>query len=431
MVRHSPLTHSAKPVPLVDSAKPNGDQRRSLALRCAYFDAGVCRSCSLLDIAYDAQLAAKQARARELIDGFGRIEWRAPVASEPGGFRTKAKLVIGGTWDAPTLGILDGEQHGVDLEGCPIVAPAIREVLPAFSAFITTARLVPYDIPARRGELKYLIITTNSRGELMVRFVLRSTESVARIRKHLPALQAQLPQLRVATVNLLPEHKAVLEGDEERALTDESALELPFDGVTLNLLPRSFVQTNHGIAAQLYATGAAWAAELAPSSAWDLYCGVGGFALHLARALASRWSSSERPTSRWSSSERSERIETPSFRVTGVEISEDAVASAAMAAASARIDATFIAADATQWAQQQESAPDLVVVNPPRRGIGPELAAWLESSGVAHVLYSSCNAESLARDLAEMPSLRPVRAQVFDMFPHTAHFETLVLLRRG
>jgi 23S rRNA (uracil747-C5)-methyltransferase len=102
-----------------------------------------------------------------------------------------------------------------------------------------------------------------------------------------------------------------------------------------------------------------------------------------------------------------------------------------MAAASARIDATFIAADATQWAQQQESAPDLVVVNPPRRGIGPELAAWLESSGVAHVLYSSCNAESLARDLAEMPSLRPVRAQVFDMFPHTAHFETLVLLRRG
>jgi len=393
-----------KDLPLVDSPQASRD-RVSVAIPCGYFDAGVCRSCSLLDVAYDEQLAVKQMRVRELLDGYGEIDWLPPVASEIAGFRTKAKLVIGGTADAPTLGILDAQQHGVDLEGCPIVAPAIRGVLPELAAFITTARLVPYDIPARRGELKYLIVTANARGELMLRLVLRSTESVPRIRKHLPALRAALPQLRVATVNLLPEHKAVLEGDEELALTDESALELPFDGLELRLLPRSFVQTNNGIAARLYATGAAWAAELAPSSVWDLYCGVGGFALHVARALRAP-------------------------RVTGVELSEDAVASAAMAAESAALDAVFIAGDATQWAQQQEAAPDLVVVNPPRRGIGPELAGWLEKSAVRHVLYSSCNAESLARDLAAMPSLRPARGQLFDMFPHTTHFETLVLLER-
>ncbi|WP_344790906.1 methyltransferase domain-containing protein [Gryllotalpicola daejeonensis] len=412
---------------VVDSPRANGDHRVSIALPCGYFDAGICRSCSLLDVAYADQLAAKQARARELIDPFAAphrqsIDWLAPAASEVGGFRTKAKLVIGGTTDAPTLGILDTDQHGVDLEGCPIVAPSIRGVLPSLAAFITTARLVPYDIPARRGELKYLIVTANARGELMLRFVLRSTESIARIRKHLPTLRAELPQLRVVTVNLLPEHKAVLEGEEEVALTDENALELPFDDVTLRLLPRSFVQTNNDIAARLYATGAAWAAEFEPDTVWDLYCGVGGFALHLARALAPRWSSSSR---------EAERIETPSQRVTGVELSEDAVASAAMAAASLDLDAIFIAADATQWARQRESAPGLVVVNPPRRGIGPDLAAWLESSGVNHVLYSSCNAESLARDLAAMPTLTPVRAQVFDMFPHTSHFETLVLLERA
>ncbi|AYG05245.1 23S rRNA (uracil(747)-C(5))-methyltransferase [Gryllotalpicola protaetiae] len=390
---------------------------------CAYFDAGTCRSCSLLDVAYGDQLAGKQARARELIDAFAgpdrrSIDWLAPVASETAGFRTKAKLVIGGTADAPTLGILDGEQHGVDLEGCPIVAEPIRSVLPTLAAFITMARLVPYDIPARRGELKYLIVTTNARGELMLRFVLRSTESIGRIRKHLPALRARLTQLRVVTVNLLPEHKAVLEGEDELWLTDERALELPFDDLTLSLLPRSFVQTNESIAARLYATGAAWAAELAPASAWDLYCGVGGFALHLAAARRSL-----------RSSEAASR--NGPFRVTGVELSEDAVASATMAAASANLDAAFIAADATQWALAQASAPDLVVVNPPRRGLGPELAGWLEASGVRHVLYSSCNAESLARDLAAMPSLRPTRAQVFDMFPHTAHFETLVLLERA
>jgi len=381
---------------------------RSVALPCGYFDAGVCRSCSLLDVPYDDQLSGKEARVRELIDGFGKIEWLPATASAVGGFRTKAKLVIGGTTDAPTLGILDGQQHGVDLRGCPIVAPAIRDVLPRLAAFIGTARLVPYDIPARRGELKYLIITTNARGDLMLRFVLRSTESVARIRKHLPALRLQLPQLRVATVNLLPEHKAVLEGEEELALSDEHALELPFDGLMLQLLPRSFVQTNEGVAARLYRTGASWAAELTPTSVWDLYCGVGGFGLHIARSLGEA-----------------------AARVTGVELSEDAVASAALAAASAGLDAIFIAADATRWAREQEGAPELVVVNPPRRGIGPELASWLESSAVPHVLYSSCNAESLARDLAAMPSLRPVHAQLFDMFPHTSHFETLVLLERG
>ncbi len=71
------------------------------------------------------------------------------------------------------------------------------------------------------------------------------------------------------------------------------------------------------------------------------------------------------------------------------------------------------------------------VLRPPRRGIGAGLAGWLERSDVPHVVYSSCNIASLARDLAAMPSLRPVRAQVFDMFPQTTHYEVMTLLRRA
>jgi 23S rRNA (uracil747-C5)-methyltransferase len=113
--------------------------------------------------------------------------------------------------------------------------------------------------------------------------------------------------------------------------------------------------------------------------------------------------------------------------VVGVETSAEAVRSALDAPGAG---ATFVAADATQWALEQTTVPDLVVVNPPRRGIGAELAGWLEESGVRHVVYSSCNAESLARDLALMPSLRPVQARVLDMFPHTTHYEVIVLLER-
>ncbi len=73
----------------------------------------------------------------------------------------------------------------------------------------------------------------------------------------------------------------------------------------------------------------------------------------------------------------------------------------------------------------------MVIVNPPRRGIGADLARRLEASDVRHVLYSSCNATTLAEDLAQMPSLRPRRARLLDMFPQTSHYEVLVLLERG
>lgn len=90
----------------------------------------------------------------------------------------------------------------------------------------------------------------------------------------------------------------------------------------------------------------------------------------------------------------------------------------------------FSAGDATGFALGTDTDPELVVVNPPRRGIGADLARRLETSGVGRVLYSSCRASTLARDLAEMPSLRPRRAVLLDMFPQTDHYEVLVLLER-
>ena len=74
---------------------------------------------------------------------------------------------------------------------------------------------------------------------------------------------------------------------------------------------------------------------------------------------------------------------------------------------------------------------DLVVVNPPRRGLGHDLARRLDSSGAANLLYSSCNPETLARDLADLSSYQPVRARLLDMFPQTPHAEVLVLLAAG
>lgn len=115
----------------------------------------------------------------------------------------------------------------------------------------------------------------------------------------------------------------------------------------------------------------------------------------------------------------------PGVPVHGVEIAAEAVASAVSTAADLNLDVTFSTGDAVTAAAQA----DLVVVNPPRRGIG-DLTSALEGSRARWVLYSSCNVDSLARDLARMPSYRPLRARLIDMFPQTAHCEVLLLLER-
>ena len=340
---------------------------------CDYFHQGLCRSCTHCDVAYPEQLLRRQQTVAELLAGIpstAHMTWCAAATSSPEGFRTKAKMVVGGRAGAPTLGLLDREWKGVDLSVCPILDPRLRTAMPALAAFITELRLEPYDVAARRGELKYLLVTVAADGGLMVRFVLRSRRYEALLRSRLPRLRDLLPSLVVASVNLHPTHAALVEGAKEVLLTEAATLPMRVGDVTLHVGPQSFTQTNTQVAAQLYRQAARWAAggrgvpaagnavSSVPASLWDLYCGVGGFALHAAVAGVRQ--------------------------VVGVEVSPVAIASAQQSAgdlwadeASAR--ARFITGDAVAWAltQDRAAAPDVVVVNPPRRGIGPELAAWL------------------------------------------------------
>jgi 23S rRNA (uracil747-C5)-methyltransferase len=371
---------------------------------CSYFDAGVCRSCTLMGVPYGDQLARKDGHARDLLAAYGDAVWLPPVASAESGYRNKAKMVVSGTVDAPTIGILDEAGRGVDLRECGICAPGVRAALPVLADFVTRTRLEPYSVPERRGELKYVLVTHSPDDELMVRFVVRTNAAVDRIRARLDELLAALPNAVVVTANLQPEHKAVVEGDTEIVLTGQSSLVMRVGGVPLRLRPQSFFQTNTAVAESLYAQVTEWVDEVSPASVWDLYCGVGGFALNVAA---------------------------PTRRVVGVETSTEAVRSArATAAAAGLAHVAFRAGDATAFALGAKTTPDLVIVNPPRRGIGAELSGWLEGSGIPNIVYSSCNPNSLAHDLARMPSYRIRTGRVLDMFPQTGHLEVAVLLDR-
>lgn len=374
-------------------------------MRCSHHEAGECRSCTLMGLPYERQVVDLGREVREVLaDVVPADVWQAPFAGPESAFRNKAKLVVAGTREAPTFGILDAAQRGVSLPECGLYEPQLARSLDRLVPAVAELGLTPFDVPGRQGELKHLIVTGSPDGELMARFVLRSPGQIGRIRRGLDALRAAAPGLRVVSVNLQPEHKAVLEGEEEIVLTDEETLPMRLDDIVFHLRPRSFFQTNTVVAAGLYRQARAWVDEIAPRSVLDLYCGVGGFALNAAMAKGA-----------------------DVRRVEGVEVAPDAVASARRSATELGVAADFRVGDARVLAEVDH---ELVVVNPPRRGIGPQLCAAIEAAAPRHVIYSSCSARSLATDLAGLAGHRVVEARLFDMFPQTRHHEVIVLLER-
>ena len=375
-------------------------------MHCPQYTAGTCRSCQWLEKPYASQLAEKQRELTDLLAGFPVAQWREPVAGEQRGFRNKAKMVVSGSVERPLLGMLHRDGTAVDLCGCPLYPSRFAEIFPLLKTFIARAGLTPYNVARKRGELKHLLLTQSQyNGGLLLRFVLRSESKLPQLRAALPWLLQQLSDLQVVSANIQPVHMAILEGEQEIALTEQQALEEQFNQVPLFIRPQSFFQTNPQVAAALYATARDWVAERNISSMWDLFCGVGGFGLHCA---------------------------SPDIRLTGIEISAEAIACARLSAQRLGLQhVEFKALDSTGFATGHDSVPQLVLVNPPRRGIGRELCHYLDRMAPDLLLYSSCNARTMAKDIAELKNYRIARVQLFDMFPHTAHYEVLTLLIRA
>ena len=385
---------------------------------CPHYQRGDCRSCRWLKMPYECQLAEKSAHLQAQLRSLNStaLKWFPPFQSPQAAFRNKAKMVASGTVERPILGILQDpneSQSAVDLCDCPLYPAHFRTVFAVLKGFIARAGLVPYNVAKRKGELKYILLTeSTATGKLMLRFVLRSENKVALIRRELDGLLSKLPQLEVVSVNLQPEHAAILEGKQEIFLTEPQFLPENFNGVPLFIRPQGFFQTNPTVAAALYATAQQWIEDLPIAKLWDLFCGVGGFGLHCAKALQEK---------------QGIQVE-----LSGIEISPSAILAARTAARKLGLQAVnFQSLDAANFAlKQNANKPDLIIVNPPRRGIGRLLSEFLNETQPHFILYSSCHAVSMSDDLQYLTRYEPTKIRLFDMFPHTTHYETLVLLER-
>ncbi len=390
-------------------------------MECPHFTAARCQSCRWLASDYPSQLARKQAQLRALLADLSVEEWCAPVGSPESGFRNKAKMVVLGAAHAPLLGIMSPSGEPVSLTDCALYPNDMQPLLQRLQHWVQQAGLPPYRVDKAKGELKFILLTRSMHtGEYLLRFVLRSEQAIPRIRAALPLLLADYPQIRVISVNIQPVHMAVLEGEQEIFLTDSTRIEENFNGVPLYIRPKSFFQTNPSVAAKLYQTARDWSRTLAPRHIWDLFCGVGGFGLHCADAET---------------------------RLTGIEIEAEAIACAQLSATALGLTrVSFAALDADHFASKHSThaahhsaaplapslthTPDLVIVNPPRRGLGATLSQQLNRFAPPAILYSSCNPQTLRQDIAALSAYRLKQVQLFDMFPHTAHYEVLALLQR-
>lgn len=376
---------------------------------CAAFDTHRCRSCEWLELSYDEQLRKKEERVRRELGFLGDFTLDPSVGSEPQAFRARVKMSVTGTLEKPVIGLLgeDALDEGRELLDCPIHHPELNALLSALPEFIREHRLTPYRIAERTGELKGLIaFRSPGSGEMYLRFVLRSKDGVARIKKGLPFLQSRFPSLTVVSANLQPIPHAILEGKEEIVLTANTTIEHRLGRFSLRLSPQAFVQTNPDVAHRLYQRAAELVGQSGARSLVELYCGQGAFSFYAAERIATGL---------------------------GIELNADAVRTANETAGRLGFShLRFEAADAASVTRLlRQAAPDIVLVNPPRSGLRGA-AEMIVAQSPQHLIYSSCEITTLAHDLRKfLPEYRVRRVGIFDLFPHTEHFESLVWMERA
>ena len=371
---------------------------------------GSCGGCVWQHLAYPAQLDEKRRRLEEALALVPAVaEGRVRIAGvRPSplllGYRNKGKYVAGRAGDHLVLGAYAPRSHHViDTLGCKVVAPVIDEVATWARGAAEAAGLAAYEEAKREGELRYVIVR-ESDGDAMVVLVVASRTPRSKLEQVASALSRH-PAVRsvVALENDRRDGAIVPSGSAAIVLFGKSTLVEDIAGAKVEVGPSEFFQVNRAQAHALYQR-VAELAEIRPGMrAVDLFAGVGGIGLHLARAGA---------------------------EVIAVELDREAVGQLRRAAERANLPLTVIAGDAGAVQREALGAPDVVVVNPPRKGLSEATRDLLIAVRPPAIIYVSCGPEALGRDLVALPQYEADVIEPFDLMPGTAQVETVVRLRR-
>lgn len=373
---------------------------------------GKCGGCVFRHITYEAELRAKD---RVVRDAFGRIGALSPEflpitgSGCTEGYRNKLQMPLAKGDGGAYSGFFAPRSHRViGVERCLLQPEIFAEITKFVLEYINRRHISIYNEEKHEGVLRHIFLRKGYySGEICLCIVAR--KKVPELSGLAAEVMEKFPQITGVVLNINSEKTNVILGDKEIVLRGRAEISDTMCGVSVEISPRSFYQVNTPAAERLYKHAAEFA-QPERKVLLDLYCGAGTIGLSMAREAE---------------------------RVIGAEIVPEAAENAKRnAAASGFGNAEFICADAGQAADdlaKRGLKPDVIILDPPRKGCGEETLAACAEMSPERIVMISCNPATAARDCARLEELgyRAEKVRAFDLFPRTGHVECVVLMSRA
>lgn len=376
--------------------------------RCLHYTK--CGGCQFRHMNYAEELEAKRIRVEDALRRLGGAEIHVSAilgAEQVDRYRNKAQFPVA---KGPRIGFYRPRSHDViDVDDCLLQGEAAARLRGAVKEWMAEYSIPAYNERTFTGLVRHVYVRTNRAGRSLC-CLLVNGRGVPREAELVRALRRAEPNLAGIVLGVNEKHNNVILGDSYRALWGEDFLSDTLCGLTFRLSVPSFYQVNPAQTEVLYGKALEFAGLTGAETVLDLYCGIGTISLVMARKAGMVW---------------------------GAEVVPQAVDDAIANAQRNHIEnARFLCADAGEAARYLEGEgvrPDVVCVDPPRKGLAEDVVDTIADMGPQRVVYVSCDPGTLGRDVKRFAGRGYTlkKAVAVDMFPRTAHLETVVLLSKG
>ena len=372
---------------------------------CPYFPR--CGGCTYRHIRYEEELRLKRQRVQDNLSRIGGSDVTVEEilgARDTLRYRNKAQYPVS---KDGAVGFYRARTHEViECEHCLLVKPEADAAAEALREYMQSCRIAGYDEKTGRGLVRHLYIRSNAAGESLV-CVLVNGDKLPKEDRLVTLLRDACPKCTGIVLGTNTKKGNVILGDHYRTLWGSDRLEDTLCGKTFRLSVPSFYQVNRVQAERLYAKAIEFAGLTGQETVLDLYCGAGTITLALSDHAK---------------------------KVLGAEIVPEAIDDARENAARNGVkNAEFFCGDASDVAKKlarENLRPDVVTVDPPRKGLAADVVESIAEMQPGRVVYVSCDSATMARDVKRLADLgyTAQRACAVDMFPRADHIETVVLL---
>ncbi len=375
-----------------------------------------CGGCCYQHITYEEELRAKEKKVRDALTRIGRQDGAClrgiTGAPSTAHYRNKAQYPVGRDENGRIVtGFYRPRSHAiVPVERCLIQSEKADRIAAAVREWMQDFDVPPFDYQTGRGMVRHIYVRVGEKSGESQLTLIAATRKMPALNELVRRLRACEPSLTGILINHNQRTDNVILGDRTDVLWGEAMLEDRLCGHSFLLSPEAFYQVNHAQAERLYSYAVELAGLTGTETVVELYCGAGTITLALAGQAA---------------------------RVVGVELVPEAVENArSNAARNGVTNVEFICADAGQAARRLPAAgvhPDVLVVDPPRKGLDEGARDAILRLLPPRLVYISCDPATLARDVKELTGAGYTleEAYAFDLFPRTSHVETVVLLSKG